>query len=507
MHARSKNIVSRAKGLVGPTFAVAVACAISGPVSAQQQVIGDENVDATVGQVQPLRGRVDENGLPDFNEDQAAQDAIAEDGELQAVATPLGDVVRRRAAENTVDGLQTPDDIAQGDQVGNDGNARNNDAASAYEPLGIRAGSFLAYPVVEIGVQYTDNVTLAERGRRRDVGYSIAPELRLESDWSRHAATLRASSSHVIYDKNSSEDTDDIALQATGRIDVTRDTRIDLEAGYTFGQESRGTAEDDGTAEVQPDETVYTASAGLTQRFNRMIATIRSNLELFEFSDAQLAGGGTQNNADRDYVELAGSLRLGYEWTPAIQPFVEGAYSIRRHDQEVDDDGFRRDSDGLSVVGGVAVDLGPILRGEVSGGYAKRRPDDSALNDVSAIVANASLTWAPTPLTTVTAAVGTSVDETTVAGSAAAVSRTAELNIAHSLLENLTLNAGAEFEYTRYKGAGITEESYSLNAGMDYLINRNLVVRAGYTYDIFDSSQVDSDYTVNTFRIGVRLQQ
>ncbi len=480
------------------------ACAELNVVSAQQQLEADDDDDVLGAAPQVLRGRVDENGLPDFNEDQAADQADTGTDDPRTVTTRLGDVVRRRAADNTIDG---PGDPNLANRPGRDAAVQADNAVSAYDPLGIRIGSFLAYPAVETGIEYTDNVALADSGRRDDVGYTIAPELRLESNWSRHAVTLQASSSHVIYDENSSEDTDDVEIRATGRIDVTRDTRVDLEAGFTFGQESRGTAEDDASAEVQPDETVYSASAGLTQRFNRMIATIRTNLELFEFGDAQLTGGGTQSNDDRDYTEVAGSLRVGYEWTPAVQPFVEGAYSIRRHDQKTDDNGFRRNSDGYTVVGGVAIDLGPILRGEVSGGYAERQPDDNDLKDASALIANASLTWAPTPLTTVTAAVGTSVDETTVAGASAAISRTAELDVAHALLENLTLNAGAEFGYTKYKGAGITEESYSLNAGMDYLVNRNLVVRAGYTYDIFDSNQAGSDYTANTFRIGVRLQQ
>ncbi len=503
MFIRSKITVVRGRRALVPAVLVVFAWVMTGSAFAQQQVTANED-DAIDSPSEVLRGRVDENGLPDFNQDQAARDATAGRNVPQTVTSRLGDVVRRREAGNTVGGPERP---IFADREDGGGNVQTGNAVSAYDPLGIRVGSFLAYPAVEAGIEFTDNVALADRGRRDDLGYTIAPELRLESNWSRHAATLRASSSHLIYDENSSEDTDDVEVRATGRIDITRDTRVDLEAGFTFGQESRGTAEDDSTAETQPDETVYSATASLTQRFNRMIATIRSNLEVYEFGDAQLTGGGTQSNADRDYTEVAGSLRLGYEWTPAIQPFVEGSYSIRRHDQKTDDDGFRRDSDGHSVVGGVAVNLGPILRGEVSGGYAERRPDDSSLSDVSAVVANASLIWAPTPLTTVTAAVGTSVDETTVTGSSAALSRTAGLNVAHALFDNLTLNAGAEFDYTRYKGAGITEKSYSLSAGMDYLINRNLVVRAGYTYDIFDSNQSDSDYTANTFRIGVRLQQ
>ena len=383
----------------------------------------------------------------------------------------------------------------------------NPELRSGYEPLGIRAGSFIIYPAIETGLQYTDNALLSETGRRDDLVYNIAPELRVESDWSRHSARVSVSSSHDLYQDNTSEDSDEFSARGNVRVDITEATRLNLEGGYSFEQEERGSAEVPNNAEEEPNETTWDAAAWISHRFNRLIATVRGDVEINEFEEASVAGGGSGGGSDRDYYETGASLRLGYEVSPALQPFVETGYSVRHHDREVDRNGFRRDSDGYSVAAGVAVDTGPILRGEISVGYEVREFDDRALEDIEDVTFNANLIWSPTALTTVRLTGGTDINETSVSGSPGSLERTVGINLAHSFAYNITGDVGLTYANTTYRGSDIEEDDFELSVGLDYLLNRNVIVRAGYAYTRFETTQANSDYDVNTFRVGVKVQK
>jgi hypothetical protein len=253
--------------------------------------------------------------------------------------------------------------------------------------------------------------------------------------------------------------------------------------------------------------TTWEAGAGLTQRFNRLTVLLRGDVDMVEYGDTELAGGGTVDNGDRDYVETKGTLRLGYEVSPVLQPFVEGAYSIRDHDRRLDRDGLRRDSEGLAASAGVAINLGPILRGEVSAGYQRRDYDDSALKPAEGMTLDASLTWAPTRLTIITAGVDTTVDETTVLGASAAVSHGVDVEVSHSLSYNLTAKAGGSYTRTDYPGTSIAEDRVRATAALDYQANPNIVLRAGYAYQLYESTEPQSDFDTHTIKLGVRLQR
>ncbi len=381
------------------------------------------------------------------------------------------------------------------------------EARTGFQPLGLRVGTFIVFPSVETGIEYTDNALLANRGRRDDFIYTVQPELRVESDWSRHSASLSFASNHEFYDENSTEDADEIEATGLVRIDVTRATNFNLRAGYALSQESRGSADVPNNATEEPDETTWDFAAWINHRFNRLAVRLQGDAEINEFGDVDTAGGGTTSNSDRDFYEVGGTLRLGYEISPAVQPFVEGGYSLRRHNDEVDDNGFRRDSDGYEIAAGVEIDTGPILRGEISVGYEKRDFDDSRLDPIDGFTVDANLTWSPTRLTTVRLSAATDIEETTVAGASGSIERSLGLNLAHSLTYNLTGEIGVTYVNSTFEGSSLEEDTVEISAGLDYLLNRNVVLRARYEYENFDTTTPGSDYDVQTFRVGVKLQQ
>lgn len=486
--------------------AAGLTCCVSAPVRAQQQGNPAATTEVRAASESPaLRGGLSEDG------DRRLDRLVNRPAYVPSVLRPTQPNGLATTAASGGQGLAIPEQVTLEPPVERPAplpaDPTNPESRTGYQPLGLRVGTFIVYPSVETGIEYTDNALLSNRGRRDDFVYTVEPELRVESDWARHSASLSFASNHEFYDQNSTEDADEIEASGRVRIDVTRATNLNLRAGYALSQERRGSADVPDDATEEPDETTWDVAAWINHRFNRLTARLQGDLEVNEFGDVDTAGGGTTSNSDRDFYEVGGTLRLGYEISPALQPFIEGGYSLRRHNDEIDDDGFRRDSDGYEVAAGVEINTGPILRGEVSVGYERRDFDDSRLDPIDGLTVDANLTWSPTRLTSVRLSAATDIEETSVAGASGSIERSVGLSLAHSLSYNLTGEIGVTYVNSTFEGSSLEEDTYEISAGLDYLLNRNVVLRARYEYENFDTTTPGSDFDVQTFRVGVKLQQ
>ena len=187
-----------------------------------------------------------------------------------------------------------------------------------YDALGLRAGGFVLFPEVQSGFQLTDNVAQSAQNARSDIGYFVAPSLRIESDWVRHSVNFDASSRHVYYFENPTENETQFDARGRYRLDVLRNTNVEFNGGYSLQQEGRGEIDVPGAAAEPPNEHRLDGSAKLTHRFNRLEASVQGSIGYNIFEDVNLVGGGTQSNSDRNYAEYEGTLRLGYEISPKI---------------------------------------------------------------------------------------------------------------------------------------------------------------------------------------------
>ncbi|MGI9413565.1 MAG: outer membrane beta-barrel protein [Hyphomicrobiales bacterium] len=375
------------------------------------------------------------------------------------------------------------------------------------EPLGLRSGAFIFYPSVETGIELTDNVFQSSQNERGDRGYFVAPALRIESDWVRHSLRVDASSRHLYYFGNPSEDELEVDVRADGRIDIKRSTRLDVEASYNLDQEGRGSINVPGAAAEPPNEHEFGGEAVLTHDVGRFEVSVGGSAEYNLFEDVDLIGGGTLNNSDRNFTEIGGALRIGYDVSPRIQPFVSAEYSVQRYDNRIDDNGLRRDSEQFDAEAGLRFELSPALSGTVAVGYVRREFEDPALSTIDDFTINGSLLWQPTPITSAEFTVNTDIDETGVGFSSGALVRVVGLSVNHALRDNLLLAARAQYAIRDFRGTSLTEETTYLAAGLTYQLNRAAALRAGYSFEKFDSSTAGSDYIENRILVSLLLQR
>ena len=385
---------------------------------------------------------------------------------------------------------------------------RAEDLEDPYAPLGVHAGGFTLFPAIELSGGYSSNPGQSSTAQGAWL-YSAAPELRAQSNWSRHdfKADLRGSYTGYTPDTTPTLSRPYANGRADGRIDVTRTTRIDLGGRLLVSTDNPGSPNlQAGLAEL-PIFTNYGGSIGVGQKFNRFDVSVKGNAERTFYQNSKLTDGSTASNEDRNYDQYGVTLRGGYELTPGVMPYVEGLVDTRRHDLATDFSGYQRNSKGWTATVGSTFELSRLVTGETGIGYTERKYDDPRLEKLSGVVGNASLIWTADALTTVKFTAASAVQESAVPGVSGVLSRDFGLQLDHSFRRYLIGSVKAGYGNDDYKGSDRDDDRYMLGLGLTYKLSRWAQVKGEFRQDWLRSNVSGANYSVSTYLLGVRLQQ
>ena len=432
--------------------------------------------------------------------------SLVDERERARIRRPGGELTDGRSGSLAPNARATevPDDLDDGSAVAVSARDRR---LSPYEPVGIRVGSFRVVPEAFVSGVYGDNVRQSSGPKEGDVALELRPAIRARSVWRRHSLEMDAEGTASFYNDLNSEDNREFLTNLRGRIDLTRRSNIEAEAGYSLSQQSRGTADSPGGAAENPDVHVMRGALVLNHRFNRLSLRLRGEVVEEKYDDAALSIGGISDEGDQDNREKTLSLRGTYEFDPGLSVFTEGLVERRDFKQASNSDGIGRDSDGFGLRAGILFDNGSKLYGEVGVGVIHVRADDSRLGDVDGVTFDANVNWRPSELTTVSLDVSTDVDATTVAGSLAALRHTANFRVQHELLEHFLLSGGIGLDHVDYKGSSLVERTYRVELGAEYIFSREAAMIAAYEYSAFDTNTPNGNYTSNQVRLGMRFRR
>jgi hypothetical protein len=375
------------------------------------------------------------------------------------------------------------------------------EAVDPYAALGIRAGGFILYPTLTITGGYTTNAAASAGGAGSTFG-TVAPELLIQSDWDRHEFTLTAKGAYEKFFDNVTADKPSASADATGRIDFANDWTADLAAGV-------GTSLDvipDG-ADTAPTVTALTSSAALNGNFGRATFTVEGTTNRSVYGDAAL-GGVPQDQGDRNNTVFGGRVRLGYEASAILTPFVEAQIARRAYDRQFDTGGNQRSGNGTAFRGGIAFDHGPLLTGEIALGTRQESFDDPALAGIQTFTVDGNLVWAPTPLTTVTLNTSTTLNPTTDPTlSSGSVVHDGSVEVAYAWRDNVTFTGTASISNERFQGTGENDNTYDAGVSATWKINRALQLTAGYLHEWYVSSDPTENYASDTLKVELKVQR
>lgn len=377
-----------------------------------------------------------------------------------------------------------------------------------FAPRGIRAGSFVVLPEVELGGLWSSNVLRSSANTRSDVAFVTVPSVRIVSDWRRHAVELRARGNVSAFADLSSENDRAYALEARGRLDITRRATLEGLVSRDVTQESRSSVDAAQSLGSRTDVTTDTAALAYTQRFNRLTLQLRGAIIDRTFADASDPIAGALSNSSRNYVTTEETLRATWEFKPTLFAFVEAGLNQRDYGAVSSSDGILRNSTGDRYrIGFGFGNTSQRLRGEVSVGYGTQRPNDRRLGDIAGFLVDANLVYRFSGLTSFLVTARTDVVETTLANSAGALSHTFGAEVRHAFRRDLIATASLGHTILDYSGIRLVDRETSTGLGLEYFQSERIVWFGGWRHVALGTTDVSRNFTADELRLGVRLRQ
>lgn len=376
----------------------------------------------------------------------------------------------------------------------------------AFTPQGVRMGSFVLRPSLTVSEAYDSNVFASETDVVDDFVTDTNVNLVLESDWANHSVQFEGDIEQSLHASQTSEDGLVWRVAGAARIDVLADTQINV--GFLYGSltEERGTPDAVGAAAEPTEFSEVGVSLSLAQTFNRLSMEISGAYTELDFEDTPLVGGGVDDNDDRDRSVLEVVVQVGYEWVADTVVFLRGTYNVRDFKQDVPTVLVDRDSDGYELVVGTSFELGNLATGEVFAGYQEQSFADPAFATVSSIAYGASVDWYVTPLTTVRLSADNTIEDTTSGGASSFERQSIGVGFDHEFLRNVVASLDLEYARENFQVSGRDDETYELEFGVDYLINRVFSVGVFYGYEERASNFVGDSYSRNVAGIRVKSE-
>lgn len=398
-----------------------------------------------------------------------------------------------------------------------------------YAPLGIRAGAFDLFPAVELMAAYNTNPQQSQSPQGASV-YTVAPELRAQSNWSRHQLKVDLRGSYSIYnpDQSPTLNRPNFNGRVDGRIDVSRDTRIDLNTRALVSTDNPNSPNLPADLATLPLFITFGGGAGVSHSFNRFELSVKGDAQRTAYQNSELTNGQTVSNADRNYDQYGGVLRGSYELTPGMKPFLEVGADTRIHDLYTDSSGYHRDSNGGYGTVGSTFEITRILTGDIAAGYMQRDYVDPRLGSIGGAIGNGSLIWTADALNTVKLTVASTISETTIPGVPGELSRDIGLQFDHAFRRWLIGSVKAGFGTDVYKNGAVetsggticvctpgatgtvtdrVDKRYYVALDMTYKLNPMMQLKGELRQDWLRSNVTSADYDATTVLLGMRLQR
>jgi hypothetical protein len=186
-----------------------------------------------------------------------------------------------------------------------------------YAALGIRAGAFDLFPAVELIGGYNTDPGQTSNGKAAWF-YTIAPELRVQSNWSRHELKADLRGSYIAYspDETPSLNRPYVNGRVDGRIDVTHDTRVDLAGRVLVSTDNPGSPNLQAGLAKLPIYVTGGGTVGVGQHFNRFDVSIKGDVERTVYQQSQLTDGQRRPMTTVTTINMPASCAAATSYRP-----------------------------------------------------------------------------------------------------------------------------------------------------------------------------------------------
>jgi hypothetical protein len=386
-------------------------------------------------------------------------------------------------------------------------------AAENYDARGVRVGSFLLFPDIEAEETFNDNILATSNATGKTASFiqGLNPSLKLKSDWSSHMLNFFATGAFAFYSADSNQNFYDFSVGADGRYDIRTEWNTYGGVSYSRKHELLGTP-NTVTGQTQPNVYYQLAgNVGYYQRFGLIKTRLDGRVDNYSYLN-NLFAPGTIPNTDRNRTEIREALRVGYEFIPGYEIWTRGSLNQRQYANVPDSSGFDRNSNGFDIVGGFALDLGGITSFEFFAGYIQQNYVDITFKQISVPTFGLTGYWNPYRPLWIKPYIKRTVDDSSLANTAAYLNTSGGLDINYNMRPNIRLDGHADYTVVDYGVSSNTpgaeyDQYYTFRVGLLYLPTPNFYVGPTYQFVHRTSNLINSDYDQNMImlRLGARL--
>ena len=369
-----------------------------------------------------------------------------------------------------------------------------------YESVGVRAGPWMFNPSLTGGVRYDNNVFASGSDKRGDLSATVKPSLEVKSLWERHGIDVQGNVASTSYRRFSQLDQTDANLRLRGRIDLWHDAAILTTFRTALLHEGVGSLTSPTNAAEPTPYTLNSADVTYWQQSGRWAGSFGLRSDTYNFGTTRAINGSIINQDSRDGHIEALHGRIDYAMSGSLGLFT-AAEANRRSlrgspTQSLSSDGYR-------VLAGVNLQLGHLITGEVSAGYARQRFDDPSIGTISGPTYRALVNWSVTRLLDVHVKAEQLVTQAadTVAGGIRADA--IQVGADYELRRNIVLSVGATYERYKFFGQLRNDAVFSTLTELTYKLNRYSTVSLQHQYFRRDSDAPSASYDKHEVGLNV----
>lgn len=274
-----------------------------------------------------------------------------------------------------------------------------------------------------------------------------------------------------------------LGLRGSSTFEVSNGGTLTSNAAFSMAEEDPNSPDVGADVAMTPVEYSGTADSTYAQRFGRFNLSLKGNLERDLYGATTLTDGTSLDNTDQNNTQVGGTLRLGFEVTPVFEVFGETGATRTIFDTASTSLGTSLNGTQYSLLAGVAAAWGDQLAASVSAGVGVEHFDDAALGEVRAALYDASLSYKPSDVLTLTGELSSAISPPGPNGTGIAqINYQATAGATYLINEWLTARASLNWQNITYAGTSNSDNSYGFGVGADYLINRQTKLSADYTF-------------------------
>ncbi len=368
----------------------------------------------------------------------------------------------------------------------------------AYDPLGVRIGSFLLQSELNEGIGYNSNVS----GLPNSPGSWLlrtAPSLTLNSNWSRDRLGAAFTLEDGRYLNAPSQNYTDWTATVGGGYTIGRHEAV---VGYSHLSLHEDPSQIGGANSATPvPYQVDDLRGSYTFEQGRFSFIPRLDVQRYQFGDATMFGIPISQSS-QNRVVLSGGVETRYALSDQrslvfVVQGIDSNFTDERSGQPTNS------SKSFLALGGIDYQTTGVWRYRLLLGVETRMFDASQFASHTAPIVEGSVTWTPTSLTTVTGVLSRTIEDPASAGTGGYTYTRGGLVVDHEYLRNVLLQGRLGLEAAEFLRGGGTQTSFTVGAGVKWLLNRNLRVSLDYSFTDQSGSGANSGLTgapaLNTF--------